>query len=112
PTVVYSHTPRCLSRARRAPPCPYPTLFRSMLPDRDHLHHIFMRAGFSERQALAIITLVAVVLAAVGLAGESLQAPEWVMCVGVLDRKSTRLNSSHVKSSYAGFCLQQKERAR
>src|SRR5690606_41919477 len=84
PTVVYSHTPRCLSRARRAPPCPYPTLFRSMLPDRDHLHHIFMRAGFSERQALAIITLVAVVLAAVGLAGEFLQVPEWVMCVGIL----------------------------
>src|SRR5690606_40152683 len=24
---------------------------------------------------------------------------------GVLDRKSTRLNSSHVKSSYAVFCL-------
>src|SRR5690606_42089966 len=25
--------------------------------------------------------------------------------VGVLDRKSTRLNSSHVKTSYAVFCL-------
>src|SRR5690606_39312521 len=27
-----------------------------------------------------------------------------------LDRKSTRLNSSHVKSSYAVFCLQKKTR--
>src|SRR5690606_40323878 len=27
------------------------------------------------------------------------------------DRKSTRLNSSHVKSSYAVFCLQEKRRA-
>src|SRR5690606_40085481 len=26
----------------------------------------------------------------------------------VADRKSTRLNSSHVKSSYAGFCLKKK----
>src|SRR5690606_40352907 len=26
------------------------------------------------------------------------------------DRKSTRLNSSHVKSSYAVFCLKKKER--
>src|SRR5690606_27691910 len=28
--------------------------------------------------------------------------------VAILDRKSTRLNSSHVKSSYAGFCLKKK----
>src|SRR5690606_4695483 len=27
---------------------------------------------------------------------------------GLLDRKSTRLNSSHVKSSYAVFCLKKK----
>src|SRR5690606_42153854 len=27
------------------------------------------------------------------------------------DRKSTRLNSSHVKSSYAGFCLKKKKRS-
>src|SRR5690606_39443497 len=29
----------------------------------------------------------------------------------VLDRKSTRLNSSHVKSSYAVFCLKKKNRS-
>src|SRR5690606_42156772 len=28
------------------------------------------------------------------------------------DRKSTRLNSSHVKISYAGFCLKKKSRCR
>src|SRR6266700_5305503 len=28
------------------------------------------------------------------------------------DRKSTRLNSSHVKSSYAVFCLQKKKKTR
>src|SRR5699024_12197983 len=30
---------------------------------------------------------------------------------GVLDRKSTRLNSSHVSISYAVFCLKKKNRA-
>src|SRR5699024_11700518 len=31
-----------------------------------------------------------------------------VIPIGCLDRKSTRLNSSHVSSSYAVFCLEQK----
>src|SRR3989442_8037704 len=30
---------------------------------------------------------------------------------GLLDRKSTRLNSSHVRISYAVFCLKKKKRA-
>src|SRR5690606_40080715 len=29
--------------------------------------------------------------------------------IATLDRKSTRLNSSHVKISYAGFCLEKKK---
>src|SRR5690606_41813216 len=29
----------------------------------------------------------------------------WLIASGQLDRKSTRLNSSHVKISYAVFCL-------
>src|SRR5690606_41522663 len=33
-----------------------------------------------------------------------------VFFVTVLDRKSTRLNSSHVKISYAVFCLKKKKR--
>src|SRR5690606_41749969 len=35
-------------------------------------------------------------------------AARHVVSLGGLDRKSTRLNSSHVKISYAGFCLQKK----
>src|SRR5256885_3822921 len=31
-----------------------------------------------------------------------------VMAIGVLDRKSTRLNSSHLVISYAVFCLKKK----
>jgi UDP-GlcNAc:undecaprenyl-phosphate GlcNAc-1-phosphate transferase len=35
--------------------------------DRTHLHHILMRAGFSQRQALMAIVLVATVLAGIGI---------------------------------------------
>jgi len=55
-----------------------------MKPDREHLHHIFMRAGFSDRQALAIITAAALLCAGLGLAGEYFKVPEWVMFVTFL----------------------------
>lgn len=50
-----------------------------MKPDREHLHHIFMRAGFSDREALIMITGIALLLAAIGLLGEFFQLPEWFM---------------------------------
>jgi UDP-GlcNAc:undecaprenyl-phosphate GlcNAc-1-phosphate transferase len=52
-----------------------------MKPDRDHLHHIFLRAGLTDRQTLVVITAIALVFAAVGLAGEFLLVPEWFMFV-------------------------------
>src|SRR5690606_40703058 len=36
---------------------------------------------------------------------EGLEEGDRVLAAGALDRKSTRLNSSHVKISYAVFCL-------
>src|SRR5690606_41793365 len=33
----------------------------------------------------------------------------WLLAVLAVDRKSTRLNSSHVKISYAVFCLKKKK---
>lgn len=50
-----------------------------MKPDREHLHHIFLRAGFTDRQALVVITVVALVFACIGLVGEYFQVPEWLM---------------------------------
>src|SRR5690606_3194124 len=50
------------------------------------------------------------VLAAVGING-----PDWLLnyyWAKPADRKSTRLNSSHVKSSYAVFCLKKKSRSK
>src|ERR1022692_1933458 len=37
-----------------------------------------------------------------------LQSPCNLVCVFLLDRKSTRLNSSHLVISYAVFCLKKK----
>lgn len=51
-------------------------------PDRQHIHHLIMRAGFSSRQAFVLITLAAAILAAVGVIGERLYfVPEWMMLV-------------------------------
>ena len=48
-------------------------------PDRDHLHHIFMRAGFSPLQTLLFITLMSVLCSLVGIGGQYLNVPEWIM---------------------------------
>jgi len=49
-------------------------------PDRQHIHHLIMRAGFSPHQAFVLITLAAALLAAVGVIGEHLGfVPEWLM---------------------------------
>src|SRR5437764_6391869 len=39
-------------------------------------------------------------------------APEWRAAAGEIDRKSTRLNSSHRCISYAVFCLKKKNNKR
>ncbi|WP_213993024.1 UDP-N-acetylglucosamine--undecaprenyl-phosphate N-acetylglucosaminephosphotransferase [Sodalis sp. dw_96] len=51
-------------------------------PDRQHIHHLIMRAGFSSRQAFVIITVTAALLAAFGVVGERWLAwPESVMLI-------------------------------
>ena len=54
-------------------------------PDRDHLHHIFLRAGFSSRQTLALISCISVLLTCIGITLEYVNTPEWlVLCLFVL----------------------------
>lgn len=48
-------------------------------PDRDHLHHICQRLGCSSRQTLALICTIAAILAGIGMLGEILQIPEYLM---------------------------------
>ncbi|WP_429126830.1 UDP-N-acetylglucosamine--undecaprenyl-phosphate N-acetylglucosaminephosphotransferase [Aeromonas media] len=47
-------------------------------PDREHLHHICLRAGLSSHQALVVICGTAALLAVVGIALEYGSVPEWV----------------------------------
>ena len=63
----------------------YRRLRKGMSPfsaDRQHIHHLIMRAGFTSRQAFVLITVAAALLAGIGVLGEYLAfIPEWVMLV-------------------------------
>src|SRR5690606_41864736 len=68
-----------MRRPPRSTLFPYTTLFRSIQGYADHHHH---SPSICDGKGLAMVR--------------------------VSDRKSTRLNSSHVKISYAVFCLKKK----
>lgn len=52
--------------------------------DQDHLHHIFMRAGFSSRQALILITYIALMLSMVGVFTTVYSVPDWMQLVAFI----------------------------
>src|SRR5690606_42131096 len=91
---------------------PYTTLFRSLSstfhlgnPQRAWRALSPWRSSWLSREGvLAILTFVPLVISAWFAVFESTHLP----LIG-LDRKSTRLNSSHVKISYAVFCLKKKK---
>ncbi len=47
-------------------------------PDLTHVHHIFMRAGFTRHATLAVIMLASSLLAVIGFMLEKAAAPAWV----------------------------------
>jgi len=53
-------------------------------PDHDHLHHVFLRAGFSVQQTVALIVLASLSLGLVGLAAWRYGVPDYVMCYAFL----------------------------
>lgn len=50
--------------------------------DQTHLHHIFMRAGYSPRATLYIIVFAAAVIAALGITLDRSDVPDWAMFAG------------------------------
>ena len=48
-------------------------------PDREHLHHIFQRLGFSSKQTLLVICTFASLYAGFGIYGETVSIPEPTM---------------------------------
>ena len=47
--------------------------------DREHLHHIFIKAGFSNRKTLLVISALSIIFSSIGLLGEWRQIPESTM---------------------------------
>ncbi|AQP99403.1 undecaprenyl-phosphate alpha-N-acetylglucosaminyl 1-phosphate transferase [Pseudoalteromonas aliena] len=48
-------------------------------PDREHLHHILIRFGFSPKLALITICIIAGVFSLIGIASEILNVPSYIM---------------------------------
>src|SRR3712207_8506147 len=95
-----------IRRPPRSTLFPYTTLFRSALDvaDFDRVEHAAHRVYLFEVVDGARLYLVGELFDGVG-------ARERVNGVGdsrLVDRKSTRLNSSHANISYAVFCLKKK----
>src|SRR2546422_7837448 len=90
-----------IRRPPRSTLFPYTTLFRSLAV----LVARRVAEGSEQHRRLRLRVLGAGGLASVGLA-VALAAPRWSTR---LDRKSTRLNSSHGYISYAVFCLKKKK---
>mgnify|MGYP006114442933 FL=1 len=53
-------------------------------PDRDHLHHILQRVGYNTHESLIFISVLAVIMSAIGLAGEYFDIPAVVMLAGFI----------------------------
>src|SRR5436309_5903283 len=90
-----------IRRPPRSTLFPYTTLFRSCQAGR---LHTVDRHGQAARGPLMHAPVNESYLnARIGIRS-------WLLTTDHKDRKSTRLNSSHVKISYAVFCLKKKKR--
>src|SRR3989442_1858232 len=91
-----------IRRPPRSTLFPYTTLFRSVLQALAHLDDVAVALGRQEPDAGALP-----LDERVGGDGRAVD-DRLRLCEEVRDRKSTRLNSSHVRISYAVFCLKKK----
>lgn len=53
-------------------------------PDRHHLHHLLLRAGFRTNDVVLTIVLLHSLFGIIGLVGLAWKAPEWLMLAGFL----------------------------
>src|SRR2546430_4762862 len=99
-----------IRRPPRSTLFPYTTLFRSRAVERGVEHVGDAQAGLVEDRGAPqlLVDLPDAVLRDVPVAGQLVRERPHV--AGALDRKSTRLNSSHSQISYAVFCLKKKKK--
>src|SRR3712207_7261821 len=91
-----------IRRPPRSTLFPYTTLFRSQRPE--------LKSDLTQQNGVGIVPTA---LAAGGwlvLFATALRRRTLVTRPALLDRKSTRLNSSHANISYAVFCLKKKKK--
>src|SRR5256885_4448932 len=97
-----------IRRPPRSTLFPYTTLFRSipkkLVQEREIDLYTSYRVAFTLEVLLAA-TFLAIVLGIAPMLAYVYHRPE----LWLLDRKSTRLNSSHLVISYAVFCLKKKK---
>src|SRR3712207_8998895 len=98
-----------IRRPPRSTLFPYTTLFRSSHARAGFVQLI--RTGFMFRRSSIAFTVSALLALAALLFTHTPEAAAQARANNdvVLDRKSTRLNSSHANISYAVFCLKKKQ---
>src|SRR5690606_41333120 len=86
---------------------PYTTLFRSSA-----FKMVFQQSAFVRKDCFCSIGWLCAIVKPLNRAFkvqiDSCGISVWIVSTDLKDRKSTRLNSSHVKISYAVFCLKKK----
>src|SRR2546430_4431654 len=90
-----------IRRPPRSTLFPYTTLFRSLLEERTPFRIVEVHRVVAEQEPLRRELFLERVVDAAGGGEHALHR---------LDRKSTRLNSSHSQISYAVFCLKKKNK--
>src|SRR5690606_41745611 len=95
-----------LPRPPRSTLFPYTTLFRSR--NRSDDHYRSPRGGLDRNRGQRIVAVNRCIRKESDLHHLPLHFDLLKLIELSLDRKSTRLNSSHVKISYAVFCLKKK----
>src|SRR3712207_7661651 len=93
-----------IRRPPRSTLFPYTTLFRSPYGGHDGGRDLMAAVVSSDRELASGLSIVARNLTKIYRLGESARLEH------TLDRKSTRLNSSHANISYAVFCLKKKNK--
>src|SRR5688572_31154606 len=88
-----------IPRPPRSTLFPYTTLFRSNRSDNGIAQISIGMTLATRKQGLNVVACIC--------SRTSLRAVHWST---VIDRKSTRLNSSHSQISYAVFCLKKKKK--
>src|SRR5690606_41194634 len=89
---------------------PYTTLFRSTPPSSSHPYlPLYRRRPVISLIVERVISRSNARLISVAVNPDCSRVMIMARCRLLTDRKSTRLNSSHVKISYAVFCLKKKK---